>query len=279
MALIYDLHAHSTASDGTLAPSALMQMAFDAGVRVMALTDHDSTEGVAEAANKADQLGMRFIPGAEISVTWNAMTIHIVGLSIDPENAELQQGLAKLREYRDWRALEIGRKLEKAGVRNAYEGAKALSNGRLISRTHFARYLVEQGFAKDVGDVFKHFLVSNRPGHVRGEWAELSDVISWIKNAGGQAVIAHPARYKMTRSKLRKLIGEFKDAGGDAIEVVSGSHSKDDYHTMAVHAQDFDLSASAGSDFHDPAYPWIVLGTLPELPQNCRPIWHDWPLP
>lgn len=279
MSISYDLHAHSTASDGTLNPSELMQMACDAGVQVMALTDHDSTEGVAEAAAKAAELNLGFVSGVEISVTWNAQTVHIVGLGVDPNNAVLQQGLAGLLEFRDWRAEEIGRKLEKSGIPGAYQGAKELSNGRLISRTHFARFLVDNGHAEDVRKVFKHFLVNGKPGFVSGQWAELRDVVAWIKGAGGQAVIAHPARYKMTRSKLRKLIAEFKDAGGEALEVVSGSHSKDDYFTMAAHAKAFDLSASAGSDFHDPALPWIVLGRMPELPHGCRPIWHDWPSP
>jgi predicted metal-dependent phosphoesterase TrpH len=212
----------------------------------------------------------------EVSVTWQRMTVHIVGLGVDPTYGELRAGLAKLVTYRDWRAKEIGRRLAKAGIEGAFEGAKALSNGRLISRTHFARFLVQQGKAESVGQVFKKFLVSGKPGHVAGEWAELADVVGWIQRAGGQAVIAHPARYNMTRSKLRKLIGEFAELGGEAIEVVSGSHSKDEYFTMARHAADFGLAASAGSDFHDPANPWIELGRLPELPTGCRPIWRDW---
>ena len=275
----YDLHNHSTASDGTLNPASLVEMAARAGVRVMALTDHDSTEGVAEADLAAARMGISLISGAEISVTWNKMTVHILGLNLDINSDRLQQGLAGLRSFRDRRAVEIGRRLEKSGIPDAFEGARAFSNGRLISRTHFARYLVKLGAAADVRKVFKHFLVNGKPGHVPGQWASLEDAIDWIHAAGGQAVIAHPARYKMTRSKLRRLLREFVELGGEGIEVVSGSHSRDDYHVMAKHAREFGLLASIGSDFHSPDFPWITLGRLPQLPAGCRPIWHDWVLP
>lgn len=278
MSCPYDMHAHSTASDGTLAPAELMARAAAAGVQVMALTDHDTLAGVEEAAAAAAAHGMGFVPGVEVSVTWNRLTVHIVGLGVDPANERLAEGLAGLVEFRDWRAEEIGRRLAKAGIEGAFEGARALSNGRLISRTHFARFLVQQGHAASVGEVFKKFLVSGKPGHVSGQWASLEDVLDWIRGAGGQAVIAHPARYRLTRSKLRRLIGEFAELGGAAIEVVSGSHSRDECFTMARHAADFDLAASAGSDFHGPENPWIELGRLPELPAGCRPVWRDWDL-
>lgn len=273
----YDLHAHSTASDGTLSPTELMTRGHEAGIQTMALTDHDSTEGVAEAKAQADKLGMGFVPGVEISVSWNGMTIHMLGLGVDINSEPLQTGLAGLREFRDSRAQLIGERLGKAGIADAYQGAKDIANGGLISRTHFARFLVEKGHAKDVRDVFKHFLVNNKPGHVGGKWADLEEAIAWVKEAKGQAVIAHPARYRATRSKLRKLFRDFKEFGGEGLEVVSGSHSKNDFFTIAQHAKDFDLSASAGSDFHDPNTPWIRLGNLPEIPRGCRPIWHDWP--
>lgn len=272
----YDLHAHSTASDGTLPPEALMARAAAAGVGVMALTDHDTLAGLDEAAAAAATHGLGFVPGVEVSVTWQRMTVHIVGLGVDPANRALRTGLDGLVAYRDWRAEEIGRRLAKDGIAGAFEGARALSNGRLISRTHFARFLVQQGHAASVGDVFRKFLVSGKPGHVAGEWAGLAEALGWIHGAGGQAVIAHPARYRMTRSKLRRLIGEFHELGGEAIEVVSGSHSRDEYYTMARHAADFGLAASAGSDYHGPENPWVELGRLPELPPACRPIWRDW---
>jgi predicted metal-dependent phosphoesterase TrpH len=274
----YDLHAHSTASDGTLAPEALMRRAHDAGVQVMALTDHDTLEGLPAAERAARSIGLGFVPGVEISVTWEGITVHIVGLSVDYEDAVLQRGLSGLRAFRDWRAEEIGRRLDKHGIPGGYEAARELSNGRLISRTHFARHLVAQGHAKDLRDVFRRFLVSGKPGFVPGQWASLADAVGWIRAAGGEAVIAHPARYKVSRSKLRRLIGEFAELGGSALEVVSGSHSRDDYFAMAHHTRDFDLAASAGSDYHGPEHPWIELGRLPDLPVGCRAIWQDWQL-
>ena len=276
MDIIYDLHSHSTASDGTLTPTQLVQRAHEAGVSVLALTDHDSTEGITEAQQAASMCDLQLVPGAEISVTWTGRTIHIVALGINPHSPSLQQGLKKLVEFRHWRAEEIGRKLELKGIGGAYEAARTLSNGTLISRTHFARFLVEQGRAKDMRAVFRHYLVKGKPGHVHGEWASLDEAVGWIREAGGQAVIAHPARYRLTRTKLRKLIRDFRDAGGAALEVVSGSHSVDEAFTMAAHAKDYELLSSAGSDFHSPEQSWTELGRLPPLPHGCFPVWGDW---
>ncbi len=275
----YDLHSHSSASDGTLPPAELVRLAAEAGVEVLALTDHDTTDGVAEACRAASERAIELVPGVEISVTWSAQTVHIVGLNVDPGNARLQAGLQTLRRFRDWRAEEIGRRLEKSGVPDAYPGALAHSNGVLVSRTHFARLLVERGIVEDERKVFKHYLVQGKPGYVPGEWAELEDAIGWIHAAGGQAVVAHPARYTMTRSKRLRLFGEFRELGGEALEVVSGSHSRDDCAVMAKHASDLGLLASAGSDFHSPDNPWIALGRLPMLPAACRPVWSDWSRP
>lgn len=244
----------------------------------MALTDHDTLEGLAEARDEAERLGITFVPGVEVSVTWGGRTVHIVGLGVDERSAGLQQGLSRLREFRNRRAAEIDSRLERSGVHGVYERARELSNGRLISRTHFARALVEQGRADSVGDVFRKFLVRGKPGHVAGKWAGLDEAVAWIRGAGGQAVIAHPARYGLTRTRLRGLIGDFVDAGGVGMEVVSGSHGPDDMYAMAVHVRDFSLLASAGSDFHDPDNPWVELGRLPALPDNVRPIWHNWGL-
>ena len=274
----YDLHTHSTASDGTLAPAELVARASGAGVEVLALTDHDTTEGLAEGGAAADAAGLVLVPGVEISVTWSSRVVHVVGLGIDPADAALQEGLAGLRRFRAWRAEEIGRRLERAGVSGAFEGARALSNGRLISRTHFARFLVAGGHAPDMRRVFRRFLTRGNPGHVPGAWADLEAAVGWIRSAGGQAVIAHPARYPFTRTRLRQLIGEFRECGGEGIEVVSGSHGRDDTFTAARHARDFRLLASAGSDYHGPEHPWLELGRLPPLPDGCRPVWHDWPL-
>lgn len=276
MSFHYDLHSHSTASDGTLSPAELVLMAKHKGVDALALTDHDETGGIAEAQKAAAAVGMQLIPGIEISVSWRHQTIHIVGLNIDPNNLELNQGLTGLREFRDWRAEEIGRRLEKANISGAYEAAKALAGGQIISRTHFAHFLANNGYAKDVRSVFKKYLVRGKPGYVPGQWAELNEAVGWIRAAGGQAVIAHPARYNITASVLRKLIAEFKEAGGEGMEVISGSHSKDDMLNMARHAEQAELKASAGSDYHGPENPWIELGRLPQMPDNCTPIWHDW---
>ena len=274
---IPDLHTHSTASDGTLTPTELVGRAASKGVRVMALTDYDTTEGVAEAASAARLLGVEMIPGVEISVTWNGKTLHVVGLNLNPANPLLQRGLARLMEFRAWRAEEIGRRLGKHGIADAYEGARALSNGRLIGRTHFARFLVQAHVATDSADVFKRFLTRGKPGHVPGQWATLEEAVSWIRAAGGQAVVAHPARYDLTRTRMQGLLGEFRELGGVALEVVTGSHSRDDALIFARHAREQRLLASAGSDYHGPENPWLELGKLPGLPGGCLPIWHDWP--
>ncbi|MES9903284.1 MAG: PHP domain-containing protein [Sedimenticola sp.] len=276
MSALYDLHTHSTASDGTLTPKDLVSRAVGVGIEVLALTDHDTTDGLSEAAVAAERSGLRLISGIELSVTWNKQVIHLIGLGFDPANEGLVTGLKGLREFRQWRAEEIGKRLEKEGIFGAYEGARALSNGELISRTHFGRYLVEKGYAPDTRKVFKRYLTWGKPGHVPGQWASLPEGVEWIRRAGGQAVLAHPARYGLTRSKLRRLISEFVEVGGDALEVVSGSHSRDENFTMARHANDFGLLGSVGSDFHDSETPWNQLGRIAPLPDGVIPIWHDW---
>ena len=275
----YDLHTHSTASDGTLNPTKLVQSARAAGVDVLALTDHDTTAGLAEARQVSRECGLDLIPGVEVSVTWGGRTIHVVGLRVDPESDQLQQGLAGLRAFREWRAEEIGRRLAKHGIKDALAGARRLARGALVSRSHFARFLVEQGMARNVRDVFRRFLVPNKPGHVAGQWASLGDAVGWIRTAGGEAVVAHPARYDFSRTKLRSLLQDFVDCDGVGLEVVSGSHSRDDIRVMAAHARSFGLLASAGSDYHGPEQSsWVRLGTLPELPEGCNPIWEAWDL-
>ncbi|WP_457669237.1 PHP domain-containing protein [Thiolapillus sp.] len=274
MSLKYDLHSHSTVSDGTLTPVELVRQAAAAGVDVLALTDHDNVSGIGQARIAAAEEGIVIVPGVEISVSWNGHTVHVLGLNLDEDNPILLEGLQGLCDYRSWRAEEIGRRLEKKGIAGAYEGACKQATGALVGRLHFARFLVQQGHARDVKEVFRKFLVSGKPGYVSGEWASLEEALGWISDAGGMAVIAHPARYNMTRGKLRRLIGEFRELGGRGLEVVSGSHSKDEYFTMARHASDFGLLASAGSDFHGPENPWINLGQLPDLPPGCEPVWN-----
>lgn len=276
----YDLHSHSTASDGTLAPGALLEKASAAGVDVLALTDHDTLDGIADARRAASGLDLALIPGVEISVTWKAMTLHVLGLNVDPDNPALLTGLRKLRVTREQRAQQIALKLAKAGISGALEGARRQSGGRILSRTHFAHFLVASGHAASLRDVFRRYLVKGKPGHVRVEWASMERALGWIRAAGGLAVIAHPARYRLTRSKLNTLVGEFREAGGLGLEVVSGSHNRDETLHMAAVSRTHKLFASCGSDYHGPEKPWVELGRLRGFPEGCTPIWQadNWPL-
>lgn len=275
----YDLHSHSLASDGSLSPAGLVTAAHAGGVDVLALTDHDTTDGIAEAAHCAGRLGLQLVPGVEISVSWQSQTIHVLGLGIDPACEVLQAGLSGLREFRNWRAEEIGLRLARAGIPGCFEGARKLARGNIVGRTHFAHHLVAAGHAASVRQVFKRFLVNNKPGYVSGNWASLEDTLNWINRAGGLAVVAHPARYRMTASKLRRLLNEFRECGGQGMEVISGSHTRDNIITMAALCRNQDMLASCGSDYHGPENPWIKLGQLPELPAGCPPVWESerWP--
>lgn len=277
MSIKFDLHTHSTASDGLCTPEILVARAAAAGIQVLALTDHDTIEGLAAAQVAAARHGLILIPGVEISVTWQGATIHVVGLNIDPQNPELLRGLESILAFRRWRAEEIGRRLAVQGIQGAYEGARALATGALVGRTHFARFLVAAGRAADVATVFKHYLVKGKPGHVHGEWARLEQAITWIRAAGGEAVLAHPARYKLTHTKLRLLLRHFMDFGGRGIEVVSGSQSQEEGYRLAGLAIKLGLCASLGSDYHGEDFSRIDLGRLPPLPSGCRPLWSDWP--
>ena len=272
----YDLHTHSLRSDGTLTPAELVMRAHRHGVAVLALTDHDVTDGIAEARAEASNCGLTVVSGVEISVTRQGQTLHIVGLGIDPENVSLQAGLVRLREFRNWRAREIGRRLTKKNIFGAYEGAARFAKGSVLSRTHFAQFLLEQGQVRDMGQAFKWYLGKDKAGYVPGRWAALSDAVGWIRGAGGQAVIAHPARYKLNKRRLCQLLGEFKECGGVGIEVVSGSHSAEENRRFGAIARDLDLLASVGSDYHGPEKPWVELGKGPALPPGCTPVWQAW---
>ena len=272
----YDLHSHSTVSDGSLSPEQLVARAIDQGVDVLALTDHDGTEGIIAAQAAAQGTKLSLVTGVEISVTWGSSTIHILGLKVDHKNEALQKGLKKIRDYRKERAVKIAERLEKSGISGAYEGASQYASPVMLGRVHFAKFLVDKGHAKNINDVFKRYLVRNKPGYVSGEWATLAQAVNWINGAGGQAVIAHPARYKMTATKLRRLITEFKELGGVGLEVVSGRQHPEEIKTLAKLANDFNLLASCGSDFHSPDNTWVELGRLPELPSSVNPIWKKW---
>ena len=231
------------------------------------------------AKTAAAMNNISLVPGIEISVTWAHQTIHIVGLNIDPDNSVLQTGLEKLRAFRIWRAEEIARRLDKAQIPGSLAAAKSLASGEIISRTHFARFLVAEGYAKDIKQVFKRYLVRNKPGYVPGQWADLDDALGWIHNAGGMAVLAHPARYQISSQRLRQLLAHFRDRGGVGIEVVSGSHSQGDILRFAQLAEHLGFYASRGSDYHGPENAYADPASLPVLPGNCRPIWthSHWP--
>jgi len=272
----YDLHSHSTSSDGSLSPQHLIARAVEQGVDVLALTDHDGMEGIAAARSAAQGTTLTLVNGVEVSVTWGGSTVHILGLNVDYQNEALQKGLAGIREYRRERAVKIAERLEKSGIVGAYEGARQYASPVMLGRVHFAKFLVEKGYAKSINDVFKRYLVRNKPGYVSGEWASLEQTVTWINDAGGQAVIAHPARYKMTATKLRRLVTEFKTLGGIGIEVISGRQHPEEIKTLAKLANDFELLASRGSDFHSPDNTWVELGRLPALPLSVTPIWQAW---
>jgi predicted metal-dependent phosphoesterase TrpH len=272
----YDLHTHSTVSDGSYSPAELVRQAHAAGVTHLALTDHDCTNGLAEAQAAAELIGLRLIPAVEISTTWNGKSIHVVGLNIDPACQELQTGLLKLQSLRLSRAQEMGLRLEKKGIAGGFAAASALAGTGMITRTHFARFLAGAGLAASVRDVFDHYLVQGKPGYVPTEWAGLDEAVGWIKTAGGVAVVAHPQRYKLTGNWLARLLREFKSAGGEALEVIAGSTSLGDLQSSASAARRHGLLASVGSDFHSPDNVWLKLGSLPQLPADLTPVWSLW---
>lgn len=271
-----DLHCHSVVSDGTLTPEALALRARENGVQVWALTDHDEVGGQSRARTAAQDLGMRYISGVEISVSWANQTLHIVGLGIDENNPQLIQGLYDTRNGRTNRAKAISAELEKIGIQNAYAGAlRFVGNPELISRTHFARHLVESGVCASTEEVFQNYLVAGKPGFVDHVWANLADAIQWITGAGGIAIIAHPGRYRYSDLQKEELYAQFKDLGGKGIEVVTGSHTPEEYAIFAKVAQRYGFLASRGSDFHSPDESDIDLGCLPNLPAPLRPVWSE----
>ncbi len=271
-----DLHSHSTISDGLMTPRELVRHAAAQGVQVLALTDHDDVAGIGEAREAAAQVGITLITGTEISVTWRNRTLHIVGLRIDPEHPALQQGLARIRESRFTRAQRIAEELTKIGIADSLAGARKHTTEGIISRTHFARFLIAQGHAKDMKAVFKRYLVKGKPGYVQHTWASLEEALTWILDAGGIPVIAHPGRYDLGKTLMGDLLAEFKQLGGVGVEVVCGSHHPDQYGQYALLAQQFGLRASRGSDYHGPGHSYMDMGRLPDLPSQCEPVWHDW---
>ena len=270
-----DLHCHSVVSDGTLTPEALAERAAANGVELWALTDHDEVGGQHRARAAATAAGMKYLTGAEISVTFANVTVHIVGLGFDPDNAALVQGLADTRDGRIPRAQDMAAQLAKVGIAGAYEGAlKYVGNPQLVSRTHFARFLVESGVCKDTPEVFRKYLTEGKPGYVPHRWASLKDAVTWITQAQGLAVIAHPGRYHFSANEEHALFTEFKAHGGRGVEVVTGSHTKQEFVKYAETAKEFGLAASRGSDFHSPDESHTDLGKLPFLPGELTPVWE-----
>ncbi len=270
-----DLHCHSVVSDGTLTPEALAERAKTNGVELWALTDHDEIGGQHRASAAAKAQGMRYLTGTEISVTFAGETVHIVGLGFDPDDTDMQQGLQATRGGRGQRAQEMSDGLAKVGIKGAYEGAlKFVGNPELISRTHFARFLVESGVCSETHEVFRKYLTEGKPGYVPHRWASLRDAVNWITNAKGMAIIAHPARYRFTPNEEYALFSEFKAHGGRGVEVVTGSHSASEYVKYAETAKEFGLAASRGSDFHSPEESRTDLGSLPFLPGSLTPVWE-----
>ena len=269
-----DLHCHSVISDGTMTPEALAERAKANGVELWALTDHDEIGGLKRAASAARAQGLNYLTGAEISVTFAGETVHIVGLGFDADNAALTQGLHNTRGGRSQRAMDMAEGLAKVGIKGAFEGAlKFVGNPELISRTHFARFLVESGVCSETHEVFRKYLTEGKPGYVPHRWATLRDAVTWITQAKGVAVIAHPGRYKFTANEEYALFTEFKAHGGQAVEVVTGSHTTQEYVKYAETAKEFGLAASRGSDFHSPDESRTDLGALPFLPGELTPVW------
>jgi len=270
-----DLHCHSVVSDGTLSPEALAERAKTNGVELWALTDHDEIGGQHRAAAAAKAQGLAYLTGTEISVTFAGETVHIVGLGFDPDDAQLKQGLHNTRGGREQRAKEMADSLAKVGIHGAFEGAlKFVGNPELISRTHFARHLVESGVCKETNEVFRKYLTEGKPGYVPHRWASLKDAVTWITQAQGIAVIAHPGRYNFSANEEYALFTEFKAHGGRGVEVVTGSHTKQEYVKYAETAKEFGLAASRGSDFHSPEESRTDLGSLPFLPGELTPVWE-----
>jgi predicted metal-dependent phosphoesterase TrpH len=270
-----DLHCHSVVSDGTLTPEELAARAAANGVELWALTDHDEIGGQHRAAQAAKEQGLKYLTGTEISVTFAGETVHIIGLGFDPDDPGMLEGLSQTRGGRGERAMEMSDQLAKVGIKNAYEGAlKYVGNPALISRTHFARFLVETGVCKDTSEVFRKYLTEGNPGYVPHRWASLKAAVQWITGAGGMAVIAHPARYRFTANEEYALFSEFKAHGGRGVEVVTGSHTAAEYVRYAETAREFGLAASRGSDFHSPGESHTDLGQLPFLPGELTPVWE-----
>lgn len=272
-----DLHSHSSCSDGLFSPDSLVERAVSNGAKALALTDHDMVKGVAQARIACHKAGIHFVPGVEISITWQGRSVHIVGLQVDENNEEFKRNLNANRSGRVERAKEIARRLEQQGIPGAYEGViNQVSDPIVISRKHFSRFLVDAKVCPNTDEAFDRYLKKGRHAYVFHEWTSLEKAVNWIKGAGGVAVIAHPGRYDISKQSLFDLFDTFKEIGGTGIEVVTGSHGRDLYPYFADVAKRYGFLASAGSDFHAPGENYLDVGKIPQLPEGLTPIWHDW---
>ncbi|WP_394201083.1 PHP domain-containing protein [Shewanella waksmanii] len=274
--IVVDLHCHTSASDGQLSPSEIVERAIQKGVGVLAITDHDTTAGLAEAHqyNQSHQQSLQLINGVEISTRWHNFDIHIVALNIAIDHEGLQDFLLKQRQLRQTRAEEIGARLDKAGISGAFEGATRLADGAALSRGHYARWLADNGYAVSPAAVFKKYLARGKTGYVPNNWSDMATAIEFIHQAGGVAVLAHPSGYKLSAKWLKRLVREFAESGGDAIEVVLGQQSIEDRNNLIALSKLNGLSASLGSDFHFPGS-WIELGKNLFRPKDVQWIWQD----
>lgn len=271
---VYDLHSHSTASDGALSPTELVLRAREHGVSALALTDHDTVAGLQEAGAAAERVGLRLIPGIELSASFESHCLHIVGLNIDPNHRGLLEGIARQQQIRDERAQKIAEKLTKKGIVDAYPILREAAGNGEITRLHFADFLVSHGYAETQQDAFDRYLSKGKPAYVPTAWASLAECVAWITAAGGIAVLAHPLRYKLSTKWINKALTAFTAAGGRGIEVVTGRASADDIRLSLLHASRHRLYASVGSDFHAPGNPWLELGRLAALPAGVEPVWR-----
>ena len=272
--MLVDLHCHTTASDGGLHAVDLVDRAIDRGVELLAITDHDTLDGYKAGKRYAQEQGLNLVSGIELSCTWGRMNVHIVGLNVDVDNISLQEAVSNQQLARAQRGHLIGERLSKRGIASAYEGAKTIAGDSQIGRPHFAEYMVQQGYVTDVKQAFKKYLGAGKPGDVKAVWPGMQNVVRWICDSGGIAVLAHPLHYKLTSTKLRALIGDFKDSGGKAIEVVSGVLPADKVQHIATLAEQFELYASCGSDFHHPDTQWGDIGKMSPLPKSVQPVWE-----
>lgn len=270
----YDLHCHSTASDGSLSPTEVVLRAKQQGVTDLALTDHDTINGQSEAAKAAVLNDIKFIPGIELSVTWENKCFHIVGVNIDPEDTTLVEGIKYLQVLRSERAKKIALKLEKKRIPGAYEAVMNAAKGGMVTRAHFANYLLAQNHVTTLQEAFDRYLGAGKPAFVSTVWADLDAAVSWINQAGGVAVVAHPMRYKMTASWMKRFLSYFAQVGGQGIEVVTGRSTPDEIRRTMIYASHYNLVASQGSDFHTPDNRWVELGRLAPLPENVKPVWE-----